>query len=461
MSLQTKHDGVERSGELSRRPYLPIALAGLVLCYSGSLSLMVTLFLLGRAYPLQATRSWLAIVTAIFLVVLAQQLRGVLRLLRLRPDQRDELMGSMLPWLLVAFATTTIVDVSFYVSDDVNFRYVNNWLFLVLLAGLSTLLLYGALLAPSLFPAPKDGLGMLPGAITIRQRLNSPAVALLILGFVGLLQGTSFITVLGDDYSRYWTIADALAGGWGYPVSEVAPVYQAGGMSRYLVDLPALPLAMMLSFSIIGHNVLAAMMPPLIAGSLFCLVAYLALRELTGHVGLSYVVAAGLAMFPLFTFYVLRAAEPDGMFVTLLVALAFLALRADKRPGSRWTWGGLGLVAGAVALTRPEGIMYSGVTLATLALAHRTSHGYRLAAILWGCIVALFSITMLLSFGVPWPSSFVGTVQPEHVIRNLEGLETWGIPRYADAQGIPPPLRVLLGSGLTKHNVLGSRQQVK
>ncbi len=219
-------------------------------------------------------------------------------------------------------------------------------------------------------------------------------------------------------------------------------------MSSYLVDLPALPLAMNLCFALMGHTVLAAMTPTLIAAMLFPGLVYLAFRELTQNTVLSYVAAGALATFPPLAFYVLRAAEPDGMFLSLLAALAFLAVRCDNNRGSRWAWPALGLVAGLVCLTRPEGIMYSAVTFLTLAIRFWSNRGLWLAATLCGGMAAAFSATMLLTFGTPWPSSFAGTVQLRHVGQNIDGFAASALPGYAGALGISEPALVLVATAV-------------
>jgi hypothetical protein len=278
------------------------------------------------------------------------------------------------------------------------------------------------------------------------RRRAGVALPLALLAF-GVSLGTSFISAIGDDYARYWMIAEALAGGWPYPASPVSVPYQIGGMSPYLVDLPGLPAAMLLSFAVFGHDAFGAMIPVIASASLFPLLMYLALRELTRNVALSYVAAAGLSLFPLLLFYVLRSAEPDGMFLSLLAALAFLALRSDADPDSRWTWLALGLVAGLTALTRPEGIMYATLALAAMALRHRTHRGYWLAAALYVAPLALFSLVMLRTFGQPWPSTFAGTVHLEHIAGNLAGFTATALPGYAEALGVPEAF-VLFGGAV-------------
>jgi hypothetical protein len=293
-------------------------------------------------------------------------------------------------------------------------------------------------------------------ALMLEARRHAGIALPLSLAAFGFSLGTTFISAIGDDYARYWMIAEALRGGWPYPASPVSIVYQAGGMAPYLVDVPGLPAAMLLSFAILGHNTFAAMFPVVASSSLFPLLMYLALRELTRNAALSYVTSVGFSLFPLVLFYVLRAAEPDGMFLSLLAGLAFLALRSDANPDGRWIWPSLGLVAALTALTRPEGILFATLIFATMALRHRTRRGYWLAATLYLVPLALFSLVMLRTFGVPWPTTFAGTVHPENVAGNLAGFAATALPGFAESLGVSEALLLLAGAAFTLVYAAGS-----
>jgi len=435
-----------------------LGLVCLTLAASGSTSLLVTLYILGRAHPLQATWSWLAILMLTFLTLAWQQLaflHGVYHL----PGDRGfvAVRRAVLPAGAV-FAVTACLNVAFYASDDFNFKWIGNWAVRTAIALIIGFLLFTAYELQGAFLARFRDDTSWREALRSRVRAHAPTVFPAILAAIGLLEAWSFVTTIGDDYARYWTVADALSGGWGYPASEVGDIYQKGGMSGYLVDLPALPLAMMLSFALLGHTVLGAMAPTLVVTPFFPLAAYLALRELTNHTIVSFVGATALGLFPLLSFYVLRSGEPDGIFITLLMAMAFLAIRCDRRPGGHWGWAALGLTAGIVSLLRPEGIMFSGTTLLTLALRNLARPGLWEAGILCGAMVAAFAALMLLTYGTPWPSSFVGTVRLEHVLQNLDGFMVWSLPRYSESLGVPIPGLLAAGALLVLLYLAGSWQ---
>lgn len=422
-------------------------LVGIGLVFALSLSLVLTIFVLGRAHPLHATKGWLATLAALFLVSAIPQVVLAFRVAGLPAEKQA---GAVRPSLILLTSLTLAAMLligGLYGSDDFHSSYTTYQTFRnVFMAGLIALL-YAAFQTQC--AALDRGCGSGSLLSNLRRRMAHPAslVTAAIAVAIGLLTATAFITVIGDDYARYWTIADALAGGWGYPASEVGTSYQAGGMSSYLVDLPGLPLLMLASFALFGHTVLAAMLPVLATVSLFTLASFLAFREVTLNAAVSFVGSVALTLFPLLTFYVLRAGEPDGMFVTLLMAMAALAVKCDRSPRCRLTWLALGLVSALVALTRPEGIMYAGVTFLTLALTNHGHRGYWLGTAALCSLLGTFSVTMLLTFGIPWPTTFAGTVQPRHIAQNLDGFLYWGLPRYAEALGLPQPALLVLSAG--------------
>ncbi len=436
---------VSEKGRDSRQygMHRPVQLSFLGLCiaFSGSLALAITVFLLGRANPLQATKPWLAALLAAFLVLALWQSTFAIRLFRLPKDHGVAALRPALAGLSALTIAAAALDGGVYISDAVNHDLTVDPAFRGAFVVVAIVVLYATHRLQEAFLHRSHGVSLVESLVSELSR-HGPAAVIVTTAAIGALVGTSYVTVIGDDYARYWAIADALGGGWGYPASEVGSVYQAGGMSSYLVDLPGLPVAMLLSFALLGHNVLAAMLPALLGGSLFTLMMYLALRELTGDVALSFVTAVAFGLFPLFSFYVLRAGEPDPVFVSLLMALAFVATRCDEASRRGWSWAALGLVAGLAALTRPEGIAYLGLTFLTLAISHRTDRRFWLAVLVSAALLAAFSATTLLTFGVPWPTSFVGTAKLENATQNIDGLVRYALPRYSAALGLPEALLV-------------------
>jgi len=420
---------------------LHMLLWGFLVVSCALIAILVTVFLLGRANPLQATRTWTATAFAIFLVALVWQGVTTARLARCSNSRSAVIRAAFVPLAVLCIATG-ITDAYLYSSDEFNHHLAADTPFRLTFAVATLLALYATSLSQVAL------LGWVSGSSfrksLLRQlSLQGEAGTLLSVAAIGVLQGTSYVTVMGDDYSRYWAIADALASGHGYPASAVASAYRAGGMSEYLVDLPGLPLAMLLSFALFGHNALSAMAPAVVGGSLFPVFAYLAFRELTLDVSLSHAVAVGLSLFPLLSFYVLRSAEPDGIFVSLLMMLAFLAIRCDRYPRQTLAWLALGLTAGLTALTRPEGLAYFGGVFLFLALSQRNRWAFWTALGVAATVLITFAAVMAVTFGTLWPTSFAGVVRWENIAQNLSGLARYALPRYSAALAIPEPLLVL------------------
>lgn len=452
MPAEARTDTGGTSPLWARSSLLAIGLIG-----SFALALMLTIFFQGRTHILQATRPWLASLGVLGLIFAGWHLSFFLRLLRRKGGIPGGAFRPLVVWLgglaLIGIGMSGAV----YLSDDFNHSFTVDPEFRGVFAVLVVAILYATTQLERGILASGDGQFSLAALVEAAGEKWELATVAAVTA-IGVLLANSYVTVIGDDYARYWTIADSIMSGHGYPASEVSNVYQAGGMASYLVDLPGLPLLMVLSFSLLGHNALAAMAPALAASSLFAVAAYLAYRETTGRLTLSYAGAVALAMFPLLTFYVIRSGEPDGMFLTLLMALAFLGARADNHPQSIWGWAAFGAVAGYTALTRPEGIMYAGVAFFTLLFRHWSNKRYWLGASIAGAMAGAFSLVMITTFGLLWPASFAGTVAPQNITQNLKGFAGTAFPKYAEALGLPEPLLALLGIAMLLLYLVGSWQ---
>gem|GEM_PF-3968722 len=434
----------------------PLLLAGLMLVLSCSVSVATTVFTMGRAIPQDATKEWVAVLVATSAVMTAWQ---VVYLRRLSTTGTRRMTCSLtaalvLTGLVLVFPLVTSVGV--YVSDEFHHAYTNDpFIRLTAVEAMVVYLYVVFVLEEAILGWARSDRTVLRCLLERLQRSHEPITIATTL-VIGACIGSSYVTVVGDDYARYWTIADALQEGLGYPVSHVEQGYSAGGMAAYLIDLPGLPLAMLASFALLGHSALAAMMPALLAASCFTALAYLACKRLTHQLPLSYTAAVVLSTFPLLSFYVLRAAEPDGMFTALLMALAYLAVRCTDDARSYPAWAALGVVAGLTALTRPEGIMYGAMSLLSIAIWFRSNRGLHLALTIFASMLLAFSATMLANIGVVWPNSFNGTVGVQHVLANLDGFTYWGFPRYAEALGSTEHILVCVGITLTVLYIVGT-----
>lgn len=442
-------------------PIDSLLLVGLYLSLSISLALMLTLFLLGRANPFHATRVWLGTIVVLSVMIAIVQLRHTIHLhIATGINNRQEITKSL--WIgLVYLILTVSVIIAVYVSDAINqvfsgdLIFRRNFLLAMAIFAYAFYVTQGAFLYQAIHNTP-----ILPALQTQLQR-HAPLITATSLLALGVSQGTSYVVLMGDDYSRFWAVADSFSSGSGYSASDVGVREQSSGMSRYLIEHPGLPLFLIASFKILGHTVLGAMAPIIIAHILFPAVAYFAFKELLEHRLLSYIAAALLSLFPLFSFYGLRSAEPDPIFLLLLAALAFFAMKCDYFGNKLRLWPILGLIAGLTALTRPEGIMYAGTVMVFLLPLCIKSLGYWFAAIIFGGIVGAFALLVFIVFGVIWPSSHFGAMQLNNLGESLDLLIRIGVPTYAAALGFPVPVFGLFTLGLLVLFALGSYQLAK
>ena len=225
----------------------------------------------------------------------------------------------------------------------------------------------------------------------------------------GLLQATSFVHLAVDDFVRYWTIADSLAAGGGYPVWEASAGTAQGGGSGYWTDLPLLPLLLVVSFALFGHTLTAAHVPLLLANIALPFVLYALYLRLTGHRLWAFVGTSLILFLPFIQIYTLGASEPDPVLIVLLAALVWrvlvLAQSNTAVPPEKLRWHGLalGLLVAATALVRPEGSLYAVLVPAGLLF---NQHARR--ALWWALAPAIvlvggFAAALWPAVQRPWP----------------------------------------------------------
>lgn len=253
-------------------------------------------------------------------------------------------------------------------------------------------------------------------------RLQDPlAVALLIA--LGVLQALAYLPNVGMDFLRYWSIADSfVAGTPSYPAMPSGDSYVAGGMTAYLIDLPFFPLLLAGAFAVFGHTTSASYVPIVLSNILLPPLMFLLFHELLKDQVLSLTFSSFVVLFSPFRFYTLNWPVPDATFVVLLIASAWSLARLMRGKGGLAHWIALATTGTLAALTRPEGIAYAVVFFA-LALSVRASAAHRLvaSAVFFGPLL-VFSTVMMLSFGMPWPRNWVGSLGIENIQANLPAL---------------------------------------
>lgn len=256
---------------------------------------------------------------------------------------------------------------------------------------------------------------------------------------IGLLQSASYLGHLGNDFLRYWAIADAFLAGAGYPAVPTDTSYVEAGMTSYIVDLPLFSVLLAASFRLFGHVAAACYVPIVLPGLLLPLVTYLLFREVLGNRPVAYSLAVFAVTFPPLRFYTLNWTVPDALFITFLMAAAWLLAMLIRRKGGAWTWGLLGLAVACVALSRPEGVAYASVYGVVAGLQRASMRRKLAAAVAFFLPVGLFSLIMLSAYGYPWPRSLAGTMRPSGILANWQVLERGTLEYFASAIRLSVP----------------------
>lgn len=323
----------------------------------------------------------------------------------------------------------------------------------------------------------------------LRSRRWALPLSLLLLG---LLQGASQLWVIGNDFTRYWAVADAISSWSGYPASIHLGSYIDGGMYRYSIEFPVFPLLLIGSMSLLGHDTIGAHMPSLVANVALPLVIYGFYRKAGIGRALAFSGSCAVVIFPFFRLYTLNAPVPDAVFTTLLVATGYAALHIvgglgrQTRPApdehhdsqgaqtrgvhaiSRLTnrfstgttrtllpWAALGLLAGLTMLTRAEGLLFMAIIAIAFLPYFRYRGPYVAAAVLLAMTVT-FSSLMMSTFGIPWPRNAGTSFELQHIAENLDWLERISLRWYAGAFGLSDSSFVLLTGLLVAAILIGT-----
>lgn len=297
--------------------------------------------------------------------------------------------------------------------------------------------------------------------LTAYGRLGIPA-SLLLLGF---LQGSSYLWMIGNDFTRYWAVADAISSMSGYPASRHMPVYIAAGMSPLSIELPFYPILLLISFTLFGHDTVGAQLPSLLANSLLPLLLYAFYRKADLGRPLAFAASCAVVSIPFFRLYTLNAPVPDAVFVAMLVATGYLFLciikgRGSESPRNRtrpaWTmWALFGVMAGLTAQTRPDGMLFGVLMLAALtpALLDR-----RFWAALGAFLASVtpFSVLMITTFGMIWPRNQGSSASLGNIAKNLDWLGRYSLRWFAEPLDLSQPAFVLIVAVLAAASAAGS-----
>ena len=247
---------------------------------------------------------------------------------------------------------------------------------------------------------------------------------------VGLTQAMTYISIAFDDQVRYWSVADALARGQGYPLRTFDPEFanSLGEVPYWTDDLPVWPVTMLIGFALFGHTTAGSYAPLIAANVLLPLVAFLAVRNISGNLILAFGAAVTIVLFPMYQIYALGTAEPEPLFHLLL--LAMIASVPRTQLWQHWTL--FGIVTGLVVMTRPEGGIYGAVALTILIIVRRREVGVWIATVLAAIPTAIYAGMTWLQTGKPWPlhrSNYFGL---ENLQEHWIGFSTIGAMFYSD-----------------------------
>lgn len=229
-------------------------------------------------------------------------------------------------------------------------------------------------------------------SLKLAARMHVRIVVPVSLLLIGALQAASYSAVTMDDLLHFWSVADSVAWHGTYP------------FWTNRTDLPVFPMALLLSFGLLGHTYPAALAPLFVANLFLPLAIFGAARAFAVSRTVAYVVAVLSVVFPLIQVYSLGSVEPDPIFI-LLLALATLVVGRIVRAPERRGWAVLlGLLAGLAATTRPEGPLYAGLFIVGAIIATRRA-ATALAALSAAIVVAPFIVFVYSGLGRPWPTA--------------------------------------------------------
>jgi hypothetical protein len=405
-----------------------------------SLAIAVVTVLFGRVPLLQLATS-LSSSLALAAVVVGVLLwwSGYTLLLRGRTTGRLSPRQVVLPGVPLAVATAVPMTL-IYLSDEANHHF---YFAMVHLKQVSSLTLLAGLVLLTLFLQllEYERAGGLPlrGALEAAIQRASQPFCLLILLLMGLLQGAAYLTYLGNDFLRYWAIADALSTASPYPAMVSGPEYISGGMPPYLVDLPLFPALLAISFALFGHNTIGGYLPIVLSNLIVPPLTYLFFREVVRSRMAAFSLTALVVLFPPMRFYTLNWPVPDATFFAALMGCAWLFVRAVRGEQRAGLWLLFGLVAAAAALTRPEGAAYAGMYL-LFALTRAPAWRHRiLAGLAFALPVGAFSTVLLATFGVLWPQNWSGTVGTQSALGNWQVLSAGTLEMFASSIRLSVP----------------------
>lgn len=223
------------------------------------------------------------------------------------------------------------------------------------------------------------------------MRRFAPRIAILSLFLVGGLQAASYSEVTIDDLGQFWIAADTLGTESDYPI----------GMHR--AGLPGLPILMAAAFAAFGRTFPAALAPMFLANTLLPWLLYRASVTAGAGRAAAFAISVLAVVLPVTQIYSLSAADPEAVFIALLAAAVWALCHVIRTGRPRQSILVLGILAGALAITRPEGPLYGGLILLAALGATRSWWGV-IGCCLGAGVAAPVIALSLANLGRPWPT---------------------------------------------------------
>lgn len=435
---------------------------------SASFGLAVTVSLFDRTTLSGVSRLWLASAAVCFASSFVWWVRPRFQdgRLRLAFYETTSLISLTLPLILGAAGCVLLV----YTSDGIH-GYVYHQFY------------YERLLSKSYWPVMDFAMGLYLCVLVwalrgILLRLGSSndlrtAVATALLEStralpvgllaIGLLLATVSLTMINVNFFRYWATADGLStlGHYIYTFTDRRQV-ELGGLPPLFISFPLLPVALVASFGLLGHNTFAGYLPIILASSLLPLLLFLTMLEITGNRVLSFVLACVTAAFPFLRSYTLDVGEADGLLIASVVFAAYLQLRATRANSSARTALIAGVAMGVAAIARPEGILYTAAMVAAGLKGGWKRRNFWLSVTGWLVVMAGFSMASLRDLGELWPGNHSGTIKLSNFADTVQVLQGAGVfGRYANALGMTESVLTVLSVLILLLVVLSSIQMLR
>ncbi len=257
-----------------------LLLALLSILLGGINAWLLTILLVGRSLPWQASRTWAIVFAVLLIMASAFWWRYWVKAGQTASTKTDWLRGTL--WGTAPPATICILFIAlFHLSDPLNeliqWPY---WRMQVQVVALLSAILMESMSAASLIWIKNRELGIFGALQSAMSRRGWP-IAWGCLASVGLIQGMASATPIGDDIGKYTEAGIALLRGSPYPIHQATTYLVETGMTADSPAMPVLPVLLSISFALVGPTALGLVLPLAMLAAVFPLVLFHACLQIT------------------------------------------------------------------------------------------------------------------------------------------------------------------------------------